>query len=145
MNTGVVIAVLTVCIGILFLLNKKVIATAGFFAVLCVSILVWPMLGDRVSDGNYIIRDFANRAATMATDRLVIAYCEVDPSFIYYLGQDVPEVCDVNEIYVMYSGGCVIAAEGNNFKQLKKDGRLKLFTTGLDGDRGLFVNDEGNK
>ena len=39
----------------------------------------------------------------------------------------------------------MIAAEGNNFKQLKKDGRLKLFTTGLDGARGLFVNDEGNK
>jgi len=140
-----IVAVSAVCISILFLLNKKVIATAGFFAVLCVSILVWPMLGDRVSDENYISRNFTDRVIAAAADRQIVAYCEVDPSFIYYLGQDVPEVCDVNEIYVMYSGGCGIIAAGDNFEQLKKDGRLKLFTMGLDGDRGLFLKDEGNK
>jgi hypothetical protein len=103
------------------------------------------VLEDKGTDENYINRDFTNRVTAAAADRQAVAYCKVEPSFIYYLGQDVPVICDVNEIYVMYNGGCGIVATGDNFEQLKKDGRLRLLSTGLDGGRGFFLKGEGSK
>jgi 4-amino-4-deoxy-L-arabinose transferase-like glycosyltransferase len=145
MYISLVTVILAFYISILFLLNKRVVATVSLFAILCVFILTWPVLEDKGTDENYIIRDFADRVAAAAADKPVIAYCKINPSFIYYFGHDIPVVCDIDEIYARYSAGCGIIAAGDNFEQLKEDGRLRLFAIGLDEGRGLFVKDEKNE
>ncbi len=141
---SLITTVLMVYIGILFWLNKKVIATAGLFAVLYVFILIWPVLEDKETDENYIIRDFVDRVAAAAADKPIIAYCKVNASFIYYFGHDVPVVYDVDKVYERCSAGCGIIAAGGNFERLKKDERFRLLAIGLDKCCGLFVKDEKN-
>jgi len=136
---GLVVVILAFYVSILFLLNRKAAATTGLFAVLCLSILILPVLGDKESDDNYILRDFAYKTAAAAEGRPIIAYCRINSSFIYYLGHDIPVVCDIDEVYEKYSAGCGIVAAGDNFKQLKEDGRLRLLSEGFDDDRGLFM------
>lgn len=143
--TGLIITVLTVCIGILFWLNKRLIATITFFAALCVFILVWPAMEDEGNDENYIIYDFTDRVYAAAPDNSVIAYCKVDASFIYYFGCDVSVVCNIDDIYNRYTAGDGVIATGENFEQLKKDGRFRLCVSGLDEGRGLFIKDRMNE
>jgi len=145
MYIGLIIVMLAFCISILFLLNKRAIATASLFVVLCVLILIWPMLEDKETDENYIIRNFADMVAVAAADKPVIAYCKVNASFIYYSGHDIPVVCDIDKVYERYSAGCGIVAAGDNFEQLKGDERFRLFGISLDKGRGFFIKDEKNE
>jgi 4-amino-4-deoxy-L-arabinose transferase-like glycosyltransferase len=142
--TGAIVIVLLVFAGVFFLLGKKTAAMAGLFIALCTAICIWPVLDNKLNDENYIIRDFANRVSSTMTNGLVVAYCKVEPAFIYYFGQDVPIVSDINEIYIMYNGGCGIIASGDNLEQLKKNERMRLFKVGLNYEQGLFLkNEEG--
>jgi len=127
--------------------NRKFarIFPAVYLVLIVIGIGVWlpakPGINqDNEDDGNYVIRDFAMQTAGVTADKPVIAYCKVNPSFIYYFKHDVPVICDINEIYVRYRGGDAIIATGENFEQLKKDGRFRPVITGIDNGRGLFVN-----
>jgi len=101
-STAVVIVAVLFNISVLFWLNKKVVAVICLFAVLCISILIWPVLGSEQEDESYIIYDFASRAAAVLGGREVVSYGRMDPAFVYYLGRNVPVIEDVNEIYERY-------------------------------------------
>ncbi|MFA5292399.1 MAG: glycosyltransferase family 39 protein [Phycisphaerae bacterium] len=127
--------------------NKKFakIFLAVYLVLVAIGIGVWlpakPGINqDNEDDGNYVIRDFAMRAGVETAGKGVIAYCKVNPSFIYYFSRNVPVVGDINEIYDRYCGGDGIIATGEKFERLKKDGRFRLDITGIDDGRGLFVN-----
>lgn len=147
LTVGVAVCIVVVIfnISVLFWLNKRGIATTGLFAVLCAFIFIWPALGDRETDEKYVVNNFADRVAAATAGKSVIAYGEVDSSFIYYFGHNVPVVSDVNEIYAWYSGDCGIIAADDNFQQLREDGRFEPYIFGLDRKRGLFMEDEKNE
>jgi hypothetical protein len=60
-------------------------------------------------------------------DKSVIAYCKVNPSFIYYFGKDVSVSNDIDEVYGEYLKGNGITA------------------TGLDNGRGLFIKNQASE
>ncbi|PKL48556.1 MAG: hypothetical protein CVV39_04135 [Planctomycetes bacterium HGW-Planctomycetes-1] len=101
-----------------------------------------PGLGDIADDENSINRDFALKAAAAAGEKEVIAYCEVDQSFIYYFGKDVPEICDIDELYGLYEKGFGIAAEDEYIELLVKDGRFRLAFFGRDESRAFFMKNQ---
>jgi 4-amino-4-deoxy-L-arabinose transferase-like glycosyltransferase len=108
-------------------------------------IFILPGIESKEDDENYVIRDYARKAAAAADDKEVIAYCKVNPSFIYYFGKDVPVLCNMDEIYAEYLKGGGITASGGKFEQLKKDGRFRLAAEWLDKGRGLFVINQINE
>jgi len=118
---------------------------AVYLAAIIIGGLIWLPMKSKINqnkedDDNYVSREFALEAAKATADTPVIAYCRIDPSFVYYFDKDVPVISDINEIYAGYEKGIgIIAAEGN-FEQLKNDGRFKLAITGIDNDQGLFIN-----
>ncbi len=101
-----------------------------------------PGLGERAEDENSINRDFALKAAAAAGEKEVIAYCEVDQSFIYYFGKDVPETCDIDELYGLYEKGFGIAAEDEYIEPLVKDGRFRLVFFRRDESRAFFMKNQ---
>jgi peroxiredoxin len=103
---------------------------------------MWPILIYGQEDENYIICDFASRAAAVLGDRDVVSYGRVDAALVYYMGRNAPVVNDVNEVYEQYLGGKGVVASKENFEQLKGDERFKYCISSLDRDRGLFVKDK---
>ena len=140
----ILIAVLAMAVmisaGILFWLSKNRTATVFLFALICGLLLLWPFTVSVDTDENNVIRDFARSASIVAGDKKLIGYCEVNASFVYYCGRDVEVICDVDEIYHRYANGVAIIATGDEFEQLKKDGRFLLVIVGADDGRGLFMN-----
>ena len=142
--TAVIMVVISFNMSALFWMNKKAAAVICLFIVLCAFIVMWPILVYGPEDENYVISDFAHRVSIISTGREVTAYSSVDPAFIYYFGQNVPVMADVNEIYSQYSSGGGIVADGDNFRQLRRDWRFKACIFGLDRDRGLFIRTKKN-
>ena len=131
-----------------FALNFLIGHLIVLFAGVCILIVVKPTISitkDTEDDSNYVIMDFAHQVDSVKAGKPVIAYCKVNPSFIYYFKHNVPVVNDINEIYARYSEGDGIIATGSNFEQLKNDGRFKLSACGLDKGRGFFMMNKNNK
>lgn len=122
--------------------TAHIVVLAGW---LVVYIVVMPGMENKEGDANYVIRDFARKAAAAAYDKRIVAYCKANPAFIYYLGRDVPVSSDINEVYAEYLEGGGITASGDKFEQLKTDGRFELAVTGLDKDRGLFIKNQATE
>lgn len=140
-STAVVIVAVLFNVSVLFWLNKKVVAVICLFVILCVSILMWPVLGYEQEDENYIICDFASRAAAVLGGREIVSYGRLDPAFVYYLGRNVPVIEDVNEIYERYLNDSGVITLKDNFDRLKNDERFRFRISSLDKDRGLFLKD----
>jgi len=106
----------------------------------CVLIFAKSNLESKEVTNNYstqrLVRQFMDEAA--GTE--IIAYCNVNPSFIYYYGKDVHRIYDINDVYIRYTDGTGIFAMDGNYERLKKDGRFNLFIKGSDNERGLFLN-----
>ena len=122
--------------------TAHIVVLAGWLIAI---IFVLPGLENKEEDENYIIRDFAHQVNGAAADNSVIAYCKVNPSFIYYFGKDVSVLSDIDEVYGKYVKGGGITASGENFEQLKKDGRFRLAVTGLDNGRGFFIKNQASE
>lgn len=125
--------------AILFILNKKVLAIACFFATMCILIMFWPCFESMQENENYITKDFARNIANCADGRDVIAYGRVEASFIYYFGRDVSVDSDIDRICNQYPGGVGVIAVDKNFEQLKNDSRFLLSVEGIDSSRGFFI------
>ena len=108
-------------------------------------VFVLPGLGNNADDENYVNCDFASQVIAATQDKKVIAYCETDPSFIYYFGKDVPELGDIDEVYGLYENGCGIVGIDEHFEHLEKDGRFRLAVTGLDKSRGFFIENQASE
>ncbi|MGA2915511.1 MAG: glycosyltransferase family 39 protein [Sedimentisphaerales bacterium] len=142
--TAAVMVVISFNISVLFWLNKKAVAVLCLFIVLCAFIIMWPYLAYGPEDENYVIYDFGQRVSIISAGKEITAFGKADAAFIYYFGKDVPGVSDINEVYTRYSSGGGIIANGDNFRQLRRDWRFKTCIFGLDWDRGLFMKDRKN-
>ncbi|MDD5134843.1 MAG: glycosyltransferase family 39 protein [Phycisphaerae bacterium] len=125
--------------AVLFASSRKVLAIVCFFAAACVLIMFWPCFESMQENENFVIKDFARNVSICADGREVVAYCKVNPSFVYYFDRDVRVVSDVDLVCSQYPSGIGIIATGENFEQLKNDSRFLLSVEGIDNGRGFFV------
>lgn len=72
----------------------------------------------------------------------VIAYCKMNASFIYYLGKDAPQICDINDVYAHYKNGFGVYALDGEYEQMKNDDRFNLVIESSDDERGFFLKTE---
>ncbi len=108
-------------------------------------VFVLPGLGNSADDENYVNRDFASQVIAATDNKQVIAYCEADPSFIYYFGKDVPEFNNIDDVYGLYENGCGIIGIDEHLEGLEKDGRFGLPVMGLDKCRGFFIKNQASE
>ena len=134
-----VIMVFIIATVIFFVLNKKIQATACFFAGLCVVAIFSPFVENIKPQERYSVRDFAYNIAAISDSRDVIAYCKIESSFMYYFGRDVKVESDPVRIYELYAAGSGIIAGDEQFEQLKEDNRLSLVVSNFENDIGLFM------
>jgi 4-amino-4-deoxy-L-arabinose transferase-like glycosyltransferase len=134
-----VITVFIIAAVIFFVLDKKIQATACFFAGLCVVVIFSPFMENLKSQERYSVRDFAYNIAAISDSRDIVAYCKIESSFIYYFGRDVKIESDPDRIYELYAAGSGIIAADKQFKQLKEDHRFSLVVSNFENDIGLFM------
>ena len=103
-------------------------------------IFIKPNLSSKEVDDDYSTQRFAQQITHEAAETEIIAYCNVNPSFIYYYGKSVPKISDINEVYGRYLGGSGIFAMHGNYEKMKKDNRFNLFIESSDKERGFFLN-----
>ncbi len=108
-----------------------VIVAGGF-------IFAMPKMESKEVLGDVATKLLAMQTITATENTELIAYCNAPASFIYYMNKDIPEIYDINEIYVRYSRGDSVFAKDQFYEKLKKDNRFRLFINGVDNDRGLF-------
>jgi 4-amino-4-deoxy-L-arabinose transferase-like glycosyltransferase len=140
----IVLAVLFVMV-VMFWLGKRYFATICLFSSLCLVVIAWPFVEETKEDENYIIKDFAQQVSKWAKDKPIFAYCDVDASFIYYFGRDVPVLYDIDKTYESCSDGQGVVAADERFEPLKNDARFRLLILGLDERQGLFVREQISK
>ena len=144
-TAGFVVLAVLFAGAILFWLKKRYFATVCLFSSLCLVILAWPFVEETKEDENYIIKDFAQQVSRWAKDKPIFAYCDVDASFIYYFGRDVPMLYDIDRVYESCSDGQGVIAVDERFEPLKNDTRFRLLILGLDKKQGLFVREQMGK
>jgi 4-amino-4-deoxy-L-arabinose transferase-like glycosyltransferase len=144
-TAGFIALAVLFAVSVLFGLRKRYFATVFLFGGLCLVILALPLAKETTADENYIIKDFAQQVSRWAKDKPVFAYCDVDPSFIYYFGRDVSVLYDINEAYENCSDGQGIIGVDERFEPLKNDARFRLLILGLDKKQGLFVREQTGK
>jgi 4-amino-4-deoxy-L-arabinose transferase-like glycosyltransferase len=110
------------------------IIVAGVF------IFAMPNIESKESKNDDAIKLLATGIKSKLPDTEVIAYCNVDASFIYYLDKDVPKIYDINDVYAQYEKGRGVFAMDRYYEQMKKDSRFNLYLNGSDNERGFFMN-----
>ncbi|MFA6176429.1 MAG: glycosyltransferase family 39 protein [Phycisphaerae bacterium] len=134
-----VILAFAVAMVIFFILNKKIQATACFFAGLCIVVIFSPFVENTKPQQKYSMRDFAYNIAAISDSRDIVAYCKIESSLIYYFGKDIKIESDPNRIYELYAAGSGIIAKDDKFEQCKKDSRFSLVVSNFENDTGLFM------
>ncbi len=121
-----------------FLLGHLITILIGGTAFLIIN----PKLESREVHENNVTKKFVSEIKTKTNNIDIIAYCKANASFIYYLGRDVPEFADFNEVYNLYSQGKGVLGLDGRYEEMKKDLRFNLYINGPDNERGLFLKTE---
>ncbi len=126
---GAGVIVFSVLIWILYYRSKMATAAVLIFAGIGVLAAGGISLVANPADTNYYSEQFAEEVRSRFGDRELAAFRHAAGEFVFYYGEPVPMVYDVDELYEYYSKGWVVFAVGRYADELKDDGRFERVYT----------------